>query len=453
MPVRTGAIRSVRVLLPTIPEPAGTEGCNYTRDAHGNRNTLNRRCVGAFMGTVAAGERPAGRGMGSEAVRAIAISIGLACLWRSGCGGRSVESYRILGDPAKPVLVPPGVRKLHGNKKTIVVRKSVREPDCASRDQGIRVKVRRDAVKVAIRQETLEASPPSWLSRLADILSDRGCLPHDGRSVFVMRALEAFPLGVGDIYRIPYGHSSISDFIDIVAGQRLRVVGPVLRDDSEPLELTVESVDPDGGRGLNLRVRSSANLAGYEETWYSITGAGNGDSRIKHDQTSFFRDGEITVLERPDVTAVSFIPQGRFIRMIYLARVAERGDHDVLFVSGPTREELETRAAAVLKNPSQCLEANSNGWCRGAPATLAINLFVMVVLNGTAKDVAPGIAIGQFLRRGFGPRAMITPSGLEVYRPYADRLAEVEFDPLSGAIMTLPLLGGERILLPARHRE
>ena len=219
------------------------------------------------------------------------------------------------------------------------------------------------------------------------------------------------------------------------------------------MELTVESVNPNGARGLNLQVRSSANLAGYEESWYLITEAGNGDSRITHDQTRFFHDGEITVLERPEVTAVSFIPQGRFIRMIYLARVAERADHDVLFVSGPTREELETRSAAVLKNPSQCLEANSNEWCRGAPSTLAINLYVTVVLNGTVEEVAPGIALGQFLRRGFRPRTMIPPSGLKVYRPYADRLAEVAFDPSSGAIMTLPLLGGERIILPAQHRE
>lgn len=405
------------------------------------------------MGPAAAGQRPVGLGAGSEAVRAITLSVGLACLWWSGCGGKFVESYRILGDPAKPVLVPPGVRKLHGNTKTFAVRKPVREPDCASPKHGIRVRVRRNAVKVAIRQETLEASPPGWLSRWADILSDRGCLPHSGRSVFVRRVLEAFPLGVRDTYRIPYGHSSTSDFIDFVAGQRLKVVGPVLRDDSEPLELTVESVDPGGAGGLNLRVRSSANLAGYEESWYSITVAGNGDSRITHDQTRFFHDGEITVLERPEVTAVSFMPQGRFIRMVYLARVAERGDHDVLFVSGPTREELETRSAAVLKNPSQCIEANSNEWCRGAPSKLAINLFVTVVLNGTAEEVAPGIALGQFLRRGFGPRTMSTPPGLEVYRPYADRLAEVAFDPSSGAIMTLPLLGGERIILPAQHRE
>ena len=127
---------------------------------------------------------------------AIVLLVGLACLWWSGCGGKYAKSYRILGDPAKSVLVPPGIRKLDGNKKTFAVRKSVREPDCPSTNQGLRVRVRRNAVKVAIRQEALETSPPGWLSRWANILSDRGCLPQDGRSMFVRRVLEAFPLGV-----------------------------------------------------------------------------------------------------------------------------------------------------------------------------------------------------------------------------------------------------------------
>lgn len=434
-------------------ESAGSAGYGYRCVARGNRNKFDRRCVGFPMGRPAAGQRPVGRGSGSEAVRAISLAIGLACLWSSGCGGKFVESYRILENPAKPVLVPPGVQKLHGNKRTFSVRKSMREPDCAFPKQGITARVRRSTVKVEIRQEALEASPPGRLSRWADTLSDRGCLPRDSRGEFVRRVLEAFPLGVRDTYRIAYGHPSTSDFIDIVAGQRLKVVGPVLRDDAEPLELTVESADPTDDGGLGLRVRSSANLAGYEESWYSITVAGNGDLRLRHDETRFFHDGEITVLERPEATAVSFIPQGRFTRMIYLARVAERGDHDVLFVSGSTREELETRSAAVLEEPGQCLGANSNGWCQGASPRLAINLFVTVVLNGTAQEVAPGIPLGQFLRRGFGPRMMITPPGLEVHRPHGNRLVKVEFDPSTGTIMTLPLLGGERILLPEKPPE
>ena len=344
--------------------------------------------------------------------------------------------------------MPPGVQKLHGNETEFAVQPAMRDPDCAAPRQGIKLSVRRDTVRVSIRQQTLKASPPGWLSRWADTLSDRGCLPRDGRGVFVRRILEAFPLGVGDAYRIAYGHPPASGFIDLVAGHRLKVVGPVLRDDSESAELTVESIDPNDGGGLSLRARSSANLAGYEESWYSITVGRNGDLRLKHDHTKFFHDGEIRVLERPDVTAVSFIPHDRYMRMNYLARVAERGDHDVLFVSGSTREELETRSAAVSRNPGLCFEADSDEWCQGASNRLAINLFVTVVLNGATEEAPPGIPLGQFLRRGFGPRAMIAPRGLEVYRPHRNRLAKVDFDPSSGTIMTLPLLGGETISLP-----
>ena len=351
------------------------------------------------------------------------------------------------------MLVPPGVQELHGNKTEFAVRPATRDPDCAATKQGIELRAGHDAVKVSVRQHTLKASPPGWLSRWADDLSDRGCLPRDGRGLFVRRILEAFPLGVGDSYRIAYGRPATSGFKDLVAGQKLKVVGPVLRDDSDSAEPIVESIDPGDGGGLSLSVRSSANLAGYEESWYSIAVGRNGDLRLKHDRTKFFHDGEITVLEQPDVTAVSFIPHDRYMRMNYLARVTERGDHDVLFVSGSTREELETRSAAVSGNPGLCSEADSDEWCQGASNRLAINLFVTVVLNGTTREASPGMPLGRFLRRVFGPRAMISPRGLEVYRPHGNRLAKVDFDPSSETIMTLPLLGGERILLAKEASE
>ena len=349
--------------------------------------------------------------------------------------------------------MPPGIQKVQGNETEFAIQPTMRDPDCVAPNPGTKLRVRRDKVKVSIRQQTLKASPPGWLSRWADALSDRGCLPRDGRGAFVRRILEAFPLGVGDAYRIAYGHPSTSGFIDFVAGQKLKVIGPVLRDDSASSELTVESIDPNDGGGLSLRARSSANLVGYEESWYSITVGSNGDLRFKHDHTKFFRDGEITALEQPDVTAVSFIPHDRYMRMNYLARVAERGDHDVLFLSGSTREELETRSAAVSRNPGLCFEEDSDEWCQGASNRLAINLFVTVVLNGTTEEAPPGIPLGKFLRRGFGPRALISPRGLEVYRPHGNRLAKVDFDPSSETIMALPLLGGESIFLPEESPE
>ena len=436
---------------PSLPFRRASGTATGPGTSHGSE--LQGRCVGIVVGPPSAGQQALGLETGGTSLRVIAILLGLVGLWLCGCGAKHPATYRILGDSAAPLLVPPGVQKPHGNKTEFAVQPAIRDPDCAAPRRGIELRVRHDTVKVSIRQRNLRASPPGWLSRWADDLSDRGCLPRDGRGGFVRRILEAFPLAVGDAYRIAYGHPPTSGFIDLVAGQKLKVVGPVLRDDSDPSEPIVESIDPDDGGGLSLRVRSSANLAGYEESRYSIAVGRSGELRLKHDHTKFFHDGEITVLEEPDVTAISFIPQDRYMRMNYLARVTERGDHDVLFVSGSTREELERRSAAVSGNPGLCFEADSEEWCQGAANRLAINLFVTVVLNGTTEEASPGIPLGRFLRRAFGPRAMISPRGLEVYRPHGNRLAKVDFDPSSGTIMTLPLLGGERILLPKESSE
>ncbi len=392
-------------------------------------------------------------GTGRAVARVIGFALGLASLASVGCGARHAGSYRLVDVAGGPMLVPPGITSLHGNAKTFPVHPSTRNPDCTSHVDGIKVASRRNTVTVSIRQKTLGVGPPGWLSRWVDNLSDSGCLPVDERARFVRAVLEAFPLRARDTYRIAFGQPSASDAIDLYPGQRLKVVGPVLRDDAEGPDVTVESTVSDGAGGLGLQLRASSNLVGYEESWYLITVAGNGDLRLKRDHTTLYCDGEAVLLERPAATAISFIPEGRFIRMAYLTRVAETTDHDVLFVSGSTREELETRSAAISQDPRQCLDESSNEWCRTASSKLAINLYVTVALNSAEEAVAPGLSIGRFLGRGVGRGTSAVPAGLEVYRPHGTRLARVEFDPSSGAILSLPLLGGERIILPERHQE
>ncbi len=184
-----------------------------------------------------------------------------------------------------------------------------------------------------------------------------------------------------------------------------------------------------------------------------IVAEGGGDLRLERDYTKFIQDGEITMVERPSVTAATFIPNGSYIRMIYLARVAKTSDHDVLFVSGPTRDELEARSLIVFNDPGKCLEPGSAEWCQEVSNKLSLNLYVTVALNGTDTDIAPGVPLGQVLRNGIGRRMNIAPRGLAVYRPHGNRLAKVDFDPSSGTIMRLPLLGGESVVLPDRQQE
>ena len=79
------------------------------------------------------------------------------------------------------------------------------------------------------------------------------------------------------------------------------------------------------------------------------------------------------------------------------------------------------------------------------PRELSFNLFVTVDANGSPKQIAQGTSLGRFLWDETGGSVTGTERSLVVFRPYADRLARVDFDPSNRAILSLPLIGGEKI--------
>ena len=389
----------------------------------------------------------------SKSVGAAAVLFGAIWLSSLGCAARGHGTYRVLDRPDRAVLVPPDVRVLYGNSETLTLRPATRQTECPAPGPGIHVTAGRNKVKMSIRQDAFAGRQGGWLSRLADELGDKGCLPRGGEQRFVRTVLEAFPVGVRETYGAAFGQPVTSRFTDFRPGRILKIVGPVLRDAAERADLKVESAVQDGSRGLSLDVRSSENLLGYEESRYVIATDAAGDLRLDHDYTRLYRNGEMTAPERPTATDAGFVPGGRFLRMIYLTRVAETGDHDVLLVSGATRAELEARSEAVSDEPGRCQDSRSGDWCTRVSRDLSLNVFVTVTLNGIEVDTAPGIPLGQFLRNGFGSGAGAVPDELQVWRPHRSRLAAVEFDPRSTAILSLPLLGGERILAPGFRRD
>lgn len=389
----------------------------------------------------------------SKSFGAAAILFGAIWLSSLGCAARGHGTYRVLDRPDRAVLVPPDVRDPLGNAVTLTLRPAARQTECPAPGPGIDVTTGRNKVRVSIRQQAFAGRQGGWLLRWADALGDKGCLPRGSELRFVRTVLEALPLGVRETYAVAFGQPVTSRFTDFHPGRILKIVGPVLRDEAERADLKVEAAVQDGFRGLSLQVRSSENLLGYEESRYVIATDAAGDLRLDHDYTRLYRNGEMTVPERPTATDAGFVPGGRFLRMIYLTRVAETGDHDVLLVSGATRTELEARSEAVSDDPGMCQESRSGDWCTRVSRDLSLNVFVTVTLNGIEVDTAPGIPLGQFLHNGFGLGAPAVPDELQVRRPYRNRMAAVEFDPRSTAILSLPLLGGERILAPGFRRD
>ena len=268
--------------------------------------------------------------------------------------------------------------------------------------------------------------------------------------------MESFPLELSHTYRVAFGEPRTAEFIDLHPGQKLKIVGPVFREGTEPGQRAILSADAtqaNGSRGLQIEVRASPGLIGYEESWYVIQTKPNGVLQITHDHTKFFQDGEATQRDVPEGTVFDLVPASRYIRMVYLTRVAGPRDHDVLFLVATTRSELEDRFRVIREDPEQCFAPDKKGWCRVAPSDLSLNLYVTVSLNGVDVPVVPGTSMGRLLRRMIEGRGDETPQDLLVWRPYANRLASVEFDRSSPAILSLPLLGGEQISLPSARNE
>lgn len=247
-------------------------------------------------------------------------------------------------------------------------------------------------------------------------------------------------------YSVLFGKPTASQATDFHPGQSLRVVGPVFRDGATAGISAVEAVgapvaSPAGQ--LRIDVHSSADLVGYEESWFALRAGATGGMRIEPERPAFVREGETELLDAPRRTSLEFLPEARFVRMLYLVRVAESGDHDVLFVTASTHGDLEERARAVLDDPGTCL-APAVDWCVAGPPELSFNLSVTVELHGIQERVDPGTQLGRFLRGRLGAR-VDAGSGLTVWRPYSHRRTRVELERASTAILSLPLLGAERI--------
>ena len=379
---------------------------------------------------------------------ATALLCGLAWIASCGSGIPRMASYRIVDSLGKATLLPPETVPNQTEWKRFPIRIPDINADCALREQGIRVEVRGNRGHVFIQRDTLTARPPGWLPRWVDLLSERGCLPLSQRRPFVRTVLESYPLDLTRTYTVAFGQFYSASYVDFRRGQKLKVVGPVFRDGTPEGTRSVQpdAVEITGKDGnLSIAVRSSRNLIGYEESWYSIESTRDGVLRASLERTTLFQDGEGKELQQPTVTRFRLVPESRFVRMIYFTRVADASDHDVLIVSAARRSELEDRSRKVRENPSTCNASRAVDWCMENSLEVSFNLYVEVEYNGVSKVVIPGIRLGSFLTQETG---MSIPQPLErvqIRRPYRNRLISVDFDPSSADVLSLPLQGGEEI--------
>jgi len=236
-------------------------------------------------------------------------------------------NWRLTKQGTGDILIPPGVAKPDLAKRTFALDLAAGHGVCPP---AIRVKGKR--VFVTVTRDMLLQQPQGWLTTWAEGIESQGCIAPGEAVILAARIAEALPLDPALAFRILYPQ-------DVVPPVQLKVVSPILRDGTAPDAASIETSGD--GNTLNLTIKSSDNLIGYENALYAIRPKGSGIGFVivplyaeRHMQQETERRPQ------PATNYFQFPSDAAFYRLFVKSG---QTDFTALIVAAPTRAELDRR--------------------------------------------------------------------------------------------------------------
>jgi hypothetical protein len=372
-------------------------------------------------------------------VKYLALAI---LIFGTGCAVRQPAplTYRLVpGSGTDSVLVPPGVRGADVEESRFVANVAIRK--CAASIAGpVILEFHGKRSRVTVRREDLVKKPGDWLSQWGAELETRGCVARgDGRKLAAQVA-ESVPMDSRVAFRLLYGEA-----VDIGPPVRIQVDSPILRDDAGPI---LGPVDVAGAGGsLEVTVRASSNLLGYERAWYAAKAKAGGDgASIVALSADRHVDGATEQRPQPAKNYLMFPSEAGYYRLIYKQ---EQTDFTALVVAGRTRAELDEHAGKLSSGGANCAVLEE-GYCLPVPKGVAANLFLPVTVNGKEELIHWGGTVGDAVGRPRERPATLMQT-LEISKLHNGKPAAVEFDRSKTTVLGLRLVGGETITWKASN--
>src|SRR5665213_2332092 len=361
----------------------------------------------------------------------------------SGCA-HPAASYRLAHPGASLILIPPGVKDASAANASVRVSPGHSAKNvCAPSPGGLRIQGK----AVIVSREALTAATNTELQSWTASLEKNGCI-RAGQSFALMNAmLDSLPLEVAKRYSLR-GVGT-----DLTAVNALRVVSPVLRpgapaDAGKSADETT-SVKPGQKPGsIDVEVKSSADVTGYEVAWYDFLQRTDGPGfRIVPRNAEIHVAGSVEKKPGPQTNRFALDPDARWFRYFLMTRQAsDRNDYNIVLLSGATAAELEARTEAFQKDATAYLRsADKNSYAAMTPA-IGVNPYLRVTVNGTVSDIEPGTTVRKAIEQseGRGKAAAVLPR-LRILKPRQGRFIPVELDSGTGDVLNLMLEGGEEI--------
>src|ERR1017187_496826 len=366
----------------------------------------------------------------------------MVCL--AGCAAKKPLTYRLA--PQGRVLVPPGVVQPDLAQAKLTVTVVQWRPACAPEGTAITVLPRKkNKVRLTISRDDLLKQPVGWLAEWTTRAEAQGCLaPHTGLNL-AMRILESLPFDPSAAYRLLHADNIHKGYIDLGPQNELQVVSPVLKEGSASDAAVLETTSVTGsGNHLDVGVKSSPNLIGYETAWYAFRlkpdGSGSTITPLGAERTI---GGRKEPAAGPATNWFRFPAQAGYYRMFYKTDPADNGITEIV-VGAATPADLDRLTQAMSADNATC-EKPASTMCVVGPRQVAVNPFLHATVNGADMRLNLGSSVRLAILAGGGsPRPADVPN-LVVLKPYAGKLTPVEFSHASAAIFDVVLLGGESI--------
>jgi hypothetical protein len=383
-----------------------------------------------------------------------AVFVGTLAL--SGCSARKLGaghgiSFRLESFRDDALLLPPSIAENQPFDETIRVTLAggiISDSACLAARGPFRLERDKE------NSSSLEISMPSldqWLGDLegkdepessgeveeldafladVDKLQSVGCFPKTGPvRDFILRSL---PMRPQESYFTAYGYRLGHSGMDMQPGIRLKVERAYFRAPSR-------GEDQDGEK----------TFLGLSTVYFDV-------ERTNDDKTAFRQSGEILYSPASlagnassglrDIDLSRLAPEPRYRLFFYTYTVAEKRKRAAAIIGAGEIGSLDAVDQQLRTNPEQdCRIASALGaaTCFDFDGLVTLSTQISVVLNGRTRFVEWGVRVKDVLPKASNLRTLKT---LRLERRFAgNTYYEVRFDPTDSRVLSLVLVGGDRV--------
>jgi hypothetical protein len=356
----------------------------------------------------------------------------LAAMTLAGCAARAPRHFVL----TPGALIPPTARQ--PLRVSGAARRSceISSGPLKATARGHNLYLRRAAGEIS------DATLRDFRTRLFRMETD-GCLVMGGAQRGAAALADLLALPSSSLYLARYGGFHDSASTDIEPGLFLKVVSPLLRAGSKDMRLEAEIPEREGV----VHVKVSDDLEGIETSYYGVEAAGSAVV-FRLDSVEHNRAGKIASAAIPVGFRLEPPGAARNFRMLFLRRRSD-SDRNLTLLGAGSRGELDAaqRRMESAADPTAACRDEGSAWCHPIPRLSAIAPVLRATVNGKSVFVHIFGTVSDAIRAaGLTPRE----ANWVVERPWRGHLLPVVVTARPEALLSLVLLGGERITASTR---